>query len=104
MTNDQYEKDSVMRGLQGHDQVIHSLEEALRVANESRREYVNRYNLNKCEHDWEDMVGGNDNEHDWRCKSCGKIVKHNFVKRRLTPDGVKFEQNGEDDQHAHMVD
>lgn len=49
MTNDQYEKDSVMRGLQGHDHVIHSLEEALRVANESRREYVNRYNLNKVE-------------------------------------------------------
>lgn len=47
MTNDQYEKDSVMRGLQRHDQVIHSLDEALRVANESRREYVNRYNLNK---------------------------------------------------------
>lgn len=49
MTNDQYEKDSVMRGLQGHDHVIHSLEEALRVANESLREYVNRYNLNKVE-------------------------------------------------------
>lgn len=49
MTNDQYEKDSVMRGLQRHDQVIHSLEEALRVANESRREYVNRHNLNKVE-------------------------------------------------------
>ena len=49
MTNDQYEKDSVMRGLQRHDQVIHSLEEALHVANESRREYVNRYNLNKVE-------------------------------------------------------
>lgn len=49
MTNDQYEKDSVMRGLQDHDHVIHSLEEALRVANESRREYVNRYNLNKVE-------------------------------------------------------
>lgn len=47
MTNDQYEKDSVMRGLQRHDYVISSLEEALRVANESRREYVNRYNLNK---------------------------------------------------------
>ena len=49
MTKDQYEKDSVMRGLQRHDQVIHSLEEALRVANESRREYVNRYNLNKVD-------------------------------------------------------
>lgn len=50
MTNDQYEKDSVMRGLQDHDHVIRSLEEALRVANESRREYVNRHNLNKVEH------------------------------------------------------
>ena len=49
MTNDQYEKDSVMRGLQRHDYVINSLEEALRVANESRREYVNRYNLNKVD-------------------------------------------------------
>lgn len=50
MTNDQYEKDSVMRGLQRHDYVISSLEEALRVANESRREYVNWHNLNKVEH------------------------------------------------------
>ena len=49
MTNDQYEKDSVMRGLQRHDYVISSLEDALRVANESRREYVNRNNLNKVE-------------------------------------------------------
>ena len=49
MTNDQYEKDSVMRGLQRHDQVIHSLDEALRVANESCREYVNRHDLNKVE-------------------------------------------------------
>lgn len=47
MTYNQYEKDSVMRGLQDHDHVIRSLEEALRVANESRREYVNRHNLNK---------------------------------------------------------
>ena len=57
MTNDQYEKDSVMRGLQRHDYVISSLEDALRVANESRREYVNRYNLNKvepCEGCWDD--------------------------------------------------
>lgn len=49
MTNDQYEKDSVMRGLQRHNYVISSLEDALRVANESRREYVNRHNLNKAE-------------------------------------------------------
>ena len=49
MTNYQYEKDSVMRCLQRHDYVISSIEEALRVANESRREYVNRYNLNKAE-------------------------------------------------------
>lgn len=49
MTNDQYEKDSVIRGLQRHDYVISSLEEALRVANEIRREYVNRHNLNKVE-------------------------------------------------------
>ena len=49
MTYNQYEKDSVMRGLQDHDHVIRSLEEALRVANESRREYVNRYNLNKVD-------------------------------------------------------
>ena len=57
MTNYQYEKDSVMRGLQRHDYVINSLEDALRVANESRREYVNRHNLNKvepCEGCWDD--------------------------------------------------
>lgn len=49
MTYNQYEKDSVMRGLHDHDHVIRSLEEALRVANESRREYVNLHNLNKVE-------------------------------------------------------
>lgn len=49
MTYNQYEKDSVMCGLQRHDYVISSLEDALRVANERRREYVNRHNLNKVE-------------------------------------------------------
>lgn len=48
MTNEQYEKESALRGLQRHDQVIESLEQALSVAHESRREFINRNDLNKC--------------------------------------------------------
>lgn len=52
MTNEQYEKDSVMRALRRHDQVIESLEQALNVANESRREIINRHGLNKGKFRW----------------------------------------------------
>ena len=49
MTNDQHEKDSVMRGLQDRDHVSALLRKRFASQNESRREYVNRYNLNKVE-------------------------------------------------------
>lgn len=87
MTNDQYEKDSVMRGLQGHDHVIHSLEEALRVANESRREYVNRYNLNKHEHTWIEVRTMQDENPEMFICECGARKPYK-----------------DQDQHAHMVD
>ena len=49
ITHEQYEKESVMRALKQHDDVITSLENALHVAQESRREFINRNNLNKCQ-------------------------------------------------------
>lgn len=87
MTNDQYEKDSVMRGLQDHDHVIHSLEEALRVANESRREYVNRHNLNKHEHTWIEVRTMQDENPEMFICECGAKKPYK-----------------DPDQHAHMVD
>lgn len=48
MTNSGYERESVLRALQRHDSIIESLEQALSIAHESRREFVNRHDLNKC--------------------------------------------------------
>lgn len=87
MTNDQYEKDSVMRGLQRHDYVISSLEDALRVANESRREYVNRHNLNKHEHNWIEVHTMQDENPEMFICECG-------ARKPYT----------DPDQHSNMVD
>lgn len=87
MTNDQYEKDSVIRGLQRHDYVISSLEGALRVANESRREYVNRYNLNKHEHNWIEVRTMQDENPEMFICECG-------ARKSYT----------DPDQHSNMVD
>lgn len=87
MTNDQYEKESVMRGLQRHDYVISSLEDALRVANESRREYVNRYNLNKHEHNWIEVRTMQDENPEMFICECGARKPYK-----------------DPDQHMHMVD
>lgn len=56
MTNSEYEKLSVSAAngeamLAHADSVIANIEAALVVAQEARREIINRYNLNKCEHD-----------------------------------------------------
>lgn len=47
MTHEDYERDSILRGMQHHDQAIESLEQALKVAHESRREFINRHSINK---------------------------------------------------------
>lgn len=61
MTNSEYEKLSVSAAngeamLAHADSVIANIEAALVVAQEARREIINRYNLNKCEHDWVENV------------------------------------------------
>ncbi|ALA45579.1 hypothetical protein ABY59_0200012 [Enterobacter phage phiEap-2] len=61
MTNTEYEKLSVSAAngeamLAHADSVIANIEAALIVAQEARREIINRYNLNKCEHDWVENV------------------------------------------------
>lgn len=61
MTNTEYEKLSVSAAngeamLAHADSVIANIEAALVVAQEARREIINRYNLNKCEHDWVENV------------------------------------------------
>ena len=55
MTNNEYEKISVSAAngeamLAHADSVIANIEAALVVAQEARREIINRYGLNKCEH------------------------------------------------------
>ncbi|QHJ81117.1 MAG: hypothetical protein [Bacteriophage sp.] len=63
MTNTEYEAASIAAAgcydrfegehkLKQWDEHIASLEAALAKAQEARREIVNFYNLNKCEHEW----------------------------------------------------
>lgn len=57
MTNTEYEKLSTTAAnpeaaLARADEVIASIESALAVAQEARREIINRYGLNKCQHEY----------------------------------------------------
>lgn len=78
MTNTEYEAASIAAAgcydrfegehkLKQWDEQIATLEAALAKAQEARREIVNFYNLNKCEHDFDynpkDMCG--------QCVKCG---------------------------------
>lgn len=77
MTNAEYEAASIAAAgcydkfegehkLQQWDEHIATLEAALAKAQEARREIVNHYNLNKCEHDWYmDFIGPD------KCRNCG---------------------------------
>ena len=81
MTNQEYEDASIAAAgcydrfegehkLKQWDEQIATLEAALAKAQEARREIVNRYGLNKCEHSWlyfESDMGR-------RCVKCG--VEH----------------------------
>lgn len=78
MTNHEYEAASVAAAgcydrfegehkLKQWDEQIATLEAALAKAQEARREIVNQYNLNKCEHNYVWHSGFN----LWCCADCG---------------------------------
>lgn len=77
MTNAEYEKlcvDSARKttkevaaeAVKNLDEKIKDAEKALRHLQEARRELVNRYDLNKCDHKWFKIMSGG-----WRCNKCG---------------------------------
>lgn len=78
MTNTEYEAASIAAAgcydrfegehkLKQWDEHIATLEAALAKAQEARREIVNFYNLNKCEHDYIAEHFG-----ELRCRKCGE--------------------------------
>lgn len=78
MTNSEYEAASVAAAgcyerfegehkLKQWDEHIATLEAALEKAHEARREIINFYNLNKCQHDYiAEHLG------ELRCRKCGE--------------------------------
>ncbi|QHJ79755.1 MAG: hypothetical protein [Caudoviricetes sp.] len=79
MTNEEYEAASIAAAgcydrfegehkLKQWDEQIATLESALAKAQEQRREIVNFYNLNKCEHDW----GNVPHTPTSVCRTCGE--------------------------------
>ncbi|EJW5798241.1 hypothetical protein OCJ83_004455 [Salmonella enterica] len=83
MTNQEYEKACVTAAgaadffegehkLQQCDKAITVLEEAITRLQEERREIINRYNLNKCEHDinWRFEDGGP----VYFCTKCKEVM------------------------------
>lgn len=96
MTNTEYEAASIAAAntaakfegehkLEQCDKAISVLEESLARLQAERREIVNRYDLNKCEHSFVWHMQ-RDLSSKWACSKCGV-------------DRVK-----DDDQHSHMVD
>lgn len=76
MTNNEYEKMMVEAAngrfkIEAVDAQIEAHQAALDYLNEYRRELINRYDLNKCEHDFDynpkDMCG--------QCVKCGAIKR-----------------------------
>lgn len=57
MTNEEYERSCVssvdIASIARIDNTIIHYENQLRVLQEQRREIINRYNLNKCSHEWD---------------------------------------------------
>ena len=77
MTNSEYEKLCVDAAMTRKDAIhlihaidtkIDELEAALEKAQEARRELVNFYNLNKCEHDWHNVP----HTPTLVCRTCGE--------------------------------
>ena len=76
MTNNEYEKLSVESAngkfkVEAIDTQINAHQSAIDYLNERRRELINRFNLNKCEHEFDynpkDMCG--------QCVKCG-VQRH----------------------------
>ncbi len=81
MTNEEYEAACITAAgcydrfegehkLKQWDEHIATLEAALEKAQEARREIVNQYNLNKCEH----RIAGSYIDGRMTCTSCGATV------------------------------
>lgn len=77
MTNEEYEAACITatkcfdrfegeHKLQQMDEIIKNLETSLANLHEQRREIVNQYNLNKCEHDYVWHTG----YAHWYCSKC----------------------------------
>lgn len=47
-----YDKFEGEHKLRQYDEMIDAMEKRLEVIREQRREIINRYNLNKCDHEW----------------------------------------------------
>ena len=82
MTNTEYEAASITAAgcydrfegehkLKQWDEHIATLEAALEKAHEARREIVNLYNLNKCEHDFDLQL---DDVPYFKCLKCGELL------------------------------
>ncbi len=82
MTNQEYEAASIAAAgcydrfegehkLQQWDEHIATLEAALAKAQEARREIVNQYNLNKCEHKNAKHCNFNERPIVFFCSDCG---------------------------------
>ncbi len=76
MTNTEYEKASVeaalgQRKLAAVDAKINETEQALVYLLHQRREIVNQYDLNKCQHEFETIRITGADFITARCKKCG---------------------------------
>lgn len=82
MTNEEYEAACITAAgcydrfegehkLKQWDEHIANLEAALEKAHEARREIVNFYNLNKCEHDFDLQL---DDVPYFKCLKCGELL------------------------------
>lgn len=85
MTNAEYEKlcvDSARKttkevaaeAVKNLDEKIKDAEKALQHLQEARRELVNRYDLNKCDHKWR-IIQASQGRELWRCDVCSNEVR-----------------------------
>lgn len=82
MTNEEYEAACITAAkcydrfegehkLRQIDEIIKNLETSLANLHGQRREIVNFYNLNKCEHDFDSQVDG---VSYFKCLKCGELL------------------------------
>lgn len=87
---DRFEGEHKLKQIDGH---IATLEAALAKAQEARRETVNFYNINKCEHvcinhEWTEVPNVTSDGHHWMCLICRKRVPGDAVMRAVDKQGV----------------